>query len=890
MEWHALSARDALAELKTDPVKGLSQKQADKQYETEGPNTLAEKKRKSLAGKFLEQFSDFLVIVLLVASGISFATSYVDGSGDYMDSVIILIIVILNAVIGVVQENRAERALDALKKLSAPTASVIRNGKGARIPSARVVSGDILVLSAGDLVPADARLIESNALKAEESALTGESLPSKKDADAVSAAACPPADRKNMVFSSTVIVAGNGKAVVTATGMNTQVGRIAGLLNEQATPQTPLQIRLAKAGRVLGTIAMLICAMIFLIGVLRKSDILNSFMLAVSLAVAAIPEGLPAIVTVVLSIGVQRMAKNNAIIRHLPAVETLGGATVICSDKTGTLTQNRMTVTDVYSPEGKTVKNAESAVNILRFAGLCCNATLTGKGSSLTARGDPTENAILLAAHQAGIAVSDILKAYPRAGENPFSSERKRMSTVHRGEDGLFMVTKGAPDVLIERCGQVSVAGRVYPLTQEKKREILGHNERMAREALRVIAVSFKPIASLTEATEDSLVYLGLIGMIDPPRKEAAAAVRTCKTAGIMPVMITGDHAATARAVAEKLGIAESGDAVMTGRDIDSAAPEQLAEKARRCRVFARVTPEHKVRIVDAFRANGHIVAMTGDGVNDAPALKAADIGCAMGRSGTQVAKEAADMILTDDNFATIVKAVEQGRGIFNNIRKAVHFLLSCNFGEILVIFAASILGMPTPLLPIQLLWVNLVTDSLPALALGTERIEKDVMSRPPSPSKKSFFADGLWLDIVLEGFLIGFLTLFAFVFGLRHDGLAAGRTMAFATLSLSEIVHAFNARSEHSLFAIGPLSNKRLAAAAAVCALMQVSAVSLTPLAGIFKTVPLLAPQWLFVAALSFAPLVVMELMKALTGHGGKKRGPAIETVRSRAARLSKR
>ncbi|MBQ4626424.1 MAG: cation-translocating P-type ATPase, partial [Clostridia bacterium] len=617
---------------------------------------------------------------------------------------------------------------------------------------------------------------------------TGESVPGNKNADFLCHEKCAPADRKNMIFSSTTVIAGNCTAIITETGMNTQVGRIAHLLASEDAPQTPLQIRLAKVGKALAVASLGICIMVFLLGIIRQSGILNSFMLSVSLAVAAIPEGLPATVTVILSLGVQLMSKNKAIIRHLPAVETLGAATVICSDKTGTLTQNKMTVTHLKNALGEVDFKSEEGKNILTVGCICNNASVIQRGRKISFAGDPTETAIVAAAYDCGEKKKSIDEGYPRLHENPFSGERKLMSTlnIHNGKHYLFV--KGAPDTLLAKCTSYSVYGRVQPMSERIKNSVSTLNEEMARDALRVIAVAYREAENENDVSEAKLTFAGLIGMTDPPRPEAARAVSVCKRAGITPVMITGDHIVTACAVAQKLGIADKSTKAMNGKELDSLDDASLQAAVADCSVFARVTPEHKVRIVKAFRARGEIVAMTGDGVNDAPALKAADIGCAMGKSGTDVAKNAADMILVDDNFATIIKAVEQGRGIYDNIKKAVHFLLSTNIGEILAVFASSLLGFSAPLVPIQLLWVNLVTDSLPAMALGTEKPEKDIMSRKPLSPSKGFFSDGLWLDITLEGLLVGTLTLLAFSLGAlvfpSADNLALGRTMAFCTLS----------------------------------------------------------------------------------------------------------
>ncbi len=861
MDAHFLSAQAVIEKLGSDKSSGLSDARAKKLLEKNGENKLAEKKKASLLRRFLLQFSDFCVIILFIACIISFVTGIIEGKGDFVEPIVILAIVILNAAIGVYQESRAEKAIDALQKLSAPTATVKRSGRIKKIPSSQLVTGDIILLESGDMVPADARLISSNSLRVQESALTGESEACEKDAGAVCAENCPLAEMKNTVFSSTNVIAGNAVAVVTQTGMNTQVGKIAHMLQSEEAPQTPLQKRLEKIGKALGLGAIAICGVVFILGIIRKSGILPSFMLSVSLAVAAIPEGLPAIVTIVLSMGVQRMAKSNAIIRHLPAVETLGAATVICSDKTGTLTQNKMSVVRVENALGEVDMKSSQAGEILRMGALCNNSHAEKKGKSLIFVGDPTETAILSAAAENGTDVFALSKKYPRIYENPFSGERKMMSTVNVVDGTEQLTVKGAPDVVIKRCTGVDINGRVSPITAVRRRKIMEQNNLMAENALRVIAVAYRKAGG--DYSEENLIFAGLIGMTDPPRPEAARAVETCKKAGITPVMITGDHSVTACAVAKKLGIYNGGGA-LTGSEIEKMSDEELARATEKCRVFARVSPQHKVRIVKAFRSRGEIAAMTGDGVNDAPALKAADIGCAMGKNGTDVAKNAADMILTDDNFATIVKAVEQGRGIYDNIKKAVHFLLGTNIGEIVAVFAASLLGFSQPLIPIQLLWINLVTDSLPAMALGTEKTEKSIMERKPISPKKGFFSDGLWLDIMLEGLLIGIITLLAFSIGnMIYGSLELGRTMAFATLSFCEIAHAVNMRSSQPLYKAGIFSNKMMNIAVTVCTGVQAAVMVIPQLADIFGTVPMTPAQWITVAALSLVTLIIGEAGK---------------------------
>ena len=858
MLWHSLPKEQVLQSLRSDAQTGLSAPEAATRL-ADGRNTLQGKKKTTVLQRFLSQFADFMILILLAAAVVSFVTSRLSGENGFTDCAVILAIVVLNAVIGTVQETRAQKALDALKKLSAPHALVLRDGSQMQIDASDVVPGDILLLSAGDCISADARLLTAVGLTTQESALTGESMPCEKDADAVCGEDCALADRRNMLFSSTVILTGHGTAVVCETGMHTQIGHIAGMLDEQEAPKTPLQIKLAKVGRVLGIGALAICALIFLLGLVHKVPPLDSFMLSISLAVAAIPEGLPAIVTVVLSLGVQRMAKRGAILTRLPAVETLGAATVICSDKTGTLTQNHMTVTEVVSADGQS-----GTSDVLRYAALCSNAVVSGRRSRRTVTGDPTEIALV----QAAQTISDpakLRKQLPRVAELPFDSTRKRMSTLHRTESGYVQITKGAPDLMLTLCETTRTAdGGSEPLTEDRMQTLRAQNRALAEQGLRVLAVAFRTDEE-EKIEERSLTFLGFIGLTDPPRPETAAAVAQCRQAGITPVMITGDHALTAKAVAVRVGICAPDDPVLSGADLDRMDDVELSKQVHTCRVFARVTPEHKVRIVRAFRMRGEVVAMTGDGVNDAPALKSADIGCAMGQSGTDVAKGAADMILTDDNFATIVRAVAEGRGIYDNIRKAVHFLLSSNVGEILVVFASSVLRLPAPLLPIQLLWVNLVTDSLPALALGTEPQEADVMHRPPVPAADSFFAGGLGFDIALEGLLIGAITLLAFIQGNHLGGADVGRTMAFTTLSMGEIGYAVSMRSPENVWKAGLLRNKKMVWAVLTCTLLQGSVLTIPTLSKLFQVSPLGFTGILWTCLFSALPFAVLELEKRL-------------------------
>lgn len=883
MHWHSISIDGTIRELKTDVRQGLSQNEVQERQKIYGKNIIEGKKGKNLLQKFLAQFADFMIIVLICAAIVSLAVSYMDGKPDFVDPVIILMIIFLNAFLGVLQESKAEKALEALKKMSAPTAHVLRDNKVSEIPSSDLVPGDIVILETGCFVPADCRLVHSVNLKVEEASLTGESHPVEKSANIRLLPDTPLADRQNMVMATSTVLYGRGVGIVTATGMNTQVGHIAKMIMEDDTPDTPLQKRLAKTGKVLGISALIICILVFLIGVYKNLPPFDMFMTSVSLAVAAIPEGLPAIVTIMLSLGVQRMAKKNAVIRKLPAVETLGSATVICSDKTGTLTQNVMTVTEIASLSGKEEMKSDFGFFLLSHAALCCDAIIQSENNHPVLNGEPTEKALVLAAYNNGADKRELDQMYRRIYEIPFDSARKLMTTVHKSSDmsAYRSITKGAYDFLIERCTHIYKDGKAQPMTVRDKNRLNSVNTAMTGRALRVIAVAYKNLPAFSPkadapALERDLTFVGLIGMIDPPRKEVKEAVRICKQAGIKPVMITGDHILTAKAIAKDLGILTNQTEAITGDELSKMSDERLNETITHFSVFARVSPEHKVRIVKAYQNKGEVVAMTGDGVNDAPALKAADIGCAMGVSGTDVAKKASDMILTDDNFATIVSAVQEGRGIYENIRKAVHFLLSSNIGEILTIFVAILFGLPSPLVAVQLLWVNLVTDSLPAISLGVEPASKDIMKRKPISPAKGMFADGLAFQIITEGILIGSLALTAFVIGIRnydHHGLLqspdftpwVGRTMAFSVLSLSQLFHSFNMRSQRSLSEIGLFTNRKLVISFIICALMQISVVSIGPLAKVFQVVPLNMRQWAIVFMLSIAPVVVVEFQKKI-------------------------
>lgn len=872
MQWHTISSNEAVRILRSDEKKGLSNSQALDRSQRYGKNTLRTRKKQSIVVKFLLQFTDFMVLILLAAAAVSFAVAALSEDGDLIDPIMILLIVIVNAVIGTVQECRAEKAIDALKKLSAPHARVIRNGKTLSVPSEDVTTGDILLVEAGDLVPADARLIEAVSLRAEEAALTGEAVPSEKQADMILPSDTPDADKCNMIFSSTCISSGHGKAVVTDIGMDTRVGKIASMLDQDESPRTPLQISLAKTGRILGICAVGICALIFALGLIQKIPPLDMFMISISLAVAAIPEGLPAVVTIVLAMGVRRLAANRAVIRKLPAVETLGRADVICSDKTGTLTQNKMTVETLSSSSGRISPQSESGSFLLSLMSLCSNSTLTEKSGTFSAEGDPTETALVIAAAEAGKNKNRLDKDFPRIREIPFDPKTKRMLTLHRLPGGGFRtIAKGAPDILLADCASVYTGTGTRPLSERDRNALLAENDSLAAQGIRVIAAAYKDSSSAPSDKEmtEGLVFCGFAGMSDPPRSQVYGAVAQCHKAGIRIIMITGDHIATAKAIGAKLGIMKPQDKAATGAQLDAMTDEQLRRDIGKYSIFARVSPEHKVRIVKALRSTGAVTAMTGDGVNDAPALRCADIGCAMGLSGTDVAKSAADMVLTDDNFATIVKAVEQGRSIFDNIRRTIHFLLSSNIGEILTVLCAFLMRLPSPLLAIQLLWVNLVTDSLPALALGAEPAAKDIMERPPDKNKSGIFTRSSVRSIIIEGCFIGALAFLAYTTGrVFFDGggdPVTGRTMTFAVLSLSQLVHSFNLRSEKSLFRTGITGNPKLVISFLIGAAMQISVISIAPLAGIFRAVPLSPLCWLIVGALSLAPLAVVETEKLL-------------------------
>ncbi len=860
---HSKPIKELLEELSTDTDRGLSADKVSSRLTKYGANKLKEKKKKTTFQRFIDQFKDVMILILIAAAIVSFTVICVEKNwGELFEPALIVLIVILNAIMGVYQEGKAEKALDALKNMSAPHARVIRDGAETVIDAADLVPGDIIKLEAGDFVPADARLIHSVSLKSEESALTGESVPSEKDAEAKVTEDAPIGDRTNMVFSGCSITYGTALAVVTATGMNTEMGKIANLLDNESDTQTPLQQKLAQLGKYLGIVALAACAVIFVVGLLNDLDPIHIFMTSVSLAVSAIPEGLPAIVTIVLSIGVQRMVKKNALIRKLPAVETLGGASIICSDKTGTLTQNRMTLTKAYfdgmdKAELISKDNTDNIKKLLMYGTLCSDGSVIVNDEGEQHIGDPTETAIILAAYKNGMTKEDLNAKYPRLAEIPFDSDRKLMSTVNEIDGKKIVIVKGAFDVMAQRC----VKGNI-----EAARDM---TNALSEDALRVLAIGYKEIDELpseitTDTLETGLTLMGLVGMIDPPRPEAKDAVALCRRAGIKPVMITGDHVITASAIARELGILVEGDRAITGTELDNMTDDEFDTVIEQISVYARVSPENKIRIVKAWQRKGQVVSMTGDGVNDAPALKAADIGCAMGITGTDVAKGAADMTLTDDNFATIVDAVREGRGIYANIKKVVGFLLGTNIGEVITVFAAMLLWHKTPLLSMQLLWINLVTDSLPAIALGMEAVEADVMDKKPKPKNEGIFANGLGVRVVLQGCMFAALTLIGFYIGWQTHSTEYGQTMAFMVLALSQIVQAYNMRSEHSLFKIGPFTNKKLNLAALASTLL-VALVLFTPVGKAFGLVTLAATDYLIALGLILIPLVVMELSKAL-------------------------
>lgn len=896
--WFNKNIKNVEEELKTNTEKGLTEEQVSKIREEKGYNELQEAKKKNIIQRFLDQFKDFSIIVLIIAAIVSGIVGISEGEG-ITDTIIILIVVIVNAVIGVVQESKAEKSLEALQKLSDHASKVIRNGKMSVIPARELVPGDIVVLDTGDYIPADLRIIEAINLKSQESSLTGESVPVEKVTETIDDENIGIGDRKNMLFSSSLVTYGRGKGIVVETGMSTEVGKIAGMINSTEKQETPLQQKLNKLGKTLGIAALSICVIIFIIGLLQGKEPIHMFMTAVSLAVAAIPEGLVAVSTIVLAIGVQKMVKRNAIVKRLPAVETLGSSTVICSDKTGTLTQNKMTVEKIFwnnsTKDLNNIKEEKIDEELIKlvYANMLCNDTKISHDGTLT--GDPTETALVDMAFKLDFD-PNVYDMYPRVEEVPFDSDRKLMTTVNEVNGKYVVYTKGGIDELLRRCISYEINNKIYDNIEEYSNEIRKHNEKMAREALRVLGCAYKeldhkPSKDEMKNIEKDLIFIGMVGMIDPPREEAKKAVEKCKTAGIKTVMITGDHKITATAIAKKLGILENDNEAITGIELEQMTDEELEKNVRQYSVYARVSPEHKVRIVKAWQKNGEVVAMTGDGVNDSPALKRSDIGCAMGIVGTDVAKEAADVILTDDNFATVVSAVEEGRRIYDNILKVIQFLLSSNVGEIVVLFFATLL---TPLfskwfgitdishleilLPIHILWINLVTDSLPALALAFDPANKDIMNRKPTKPGKGVFTKGMTWRVIYQGLMIGLLTLVAFMIGLATttepiDGLTldeskieVGQTMAFVTLALSELVHVFNVRNnKKSVFKTGIFNNTKLIGAVILSAILMFVILFVPGLREIFS-IPILPKENIIeLIGLVLAPLVIVEIFKLL-------------------------
>lgn len=882
-KWFSKSGEDVANFFETDMIKGLSSEQVEEKRSVYGTNEIVSKNKKSIAKMILEQFQDFMIIILIIAAVISGVVGQSNGEG-FTDSIIILVIVILNAVIGVIQELKAQKSLESLKNLSAPHSKVIRDGKLQDLESKYLVPGDIVVLETGDYVPADLRLIEAVNLKTQEAALTGESLPVEKTTEKIDKEDIGIGDRLNQAFSSSLVTYGRGKGIVVSIGMQTEVGKIATMLDSVDDSETPLSRRLEALGKTLGIAALVICLVIFAVGsFVHGREIFEMFMTAVSLAVAAIPEGLPAISTIVLSIGVQRMVKRNAIIRTLPSVETLGSATVICSDKTGTLTQNKMTVekifynNEIFGVEEKKY-NVGDHLRLLMNSMILCNDTkVTKEGEEFKLAGDPTETALVDLGIKLNMLKTTMDDENPRVEEIPFDSERKLMSTVNNTNQGLFVYTKGGVDEILSKCSKIYLDNQEMALSAENINYIKQVNEEMAKGALRVLAMAYKrvdkvPTRNEMNNLESELVYIGMVGMIDPARPEAKEAVEKCKTAGIKPVMITGDHKVTAMAIAKDIGILENESEAITGSELEKMPQEELEKNVKNYSVYARVSPEHKVRIVKAWQSQGEVVAMTGDGVNDAPALKTADIGAAMGIVGTDVAKEAADVVLTDDNFATIVSAVEEGRRIYDNILKAVQYLLSSNIGEIIVLFVATMFGwLAEPLLPIHILWINLVTDSLPALALSVDPAEKDIMKRK-ARKDKNIFSKGMTFRVIYQGIMVGVLTLLAFCIGCRFDfaSLAnpevamTAQTMAFAVLAMSELVHAYNVRSnKESIFKLKLKTNMVLVLATLVSLLLMVVVLGVPVLQGMFEVTELSITNWVWVILLSLAPLTIVEILK---------------------------
>ena len=881
--WFTKSQEAVLKELNVNSKTGLSTEEAKKRLEKYGLNKLKGKPKKSLLQLFLAQLKDVLIYVLIGAAVINIIAH---GTEGIPDALIILAVVLINALVGVIQESKAEKALEALQQMTAPKSLVRRNGEVIEINSEELVPGDILIIDAGRYIPADVRLIESANLQIQESSLTGESVPSEKNADFITSdEKISVGDKENMAFMSTIAIYGRGEGVVVATAMDTEIGKIAKILDEDENMLTPLQIKLEELGKTLGYGALAICGIIFVVGMLQGRQVVEMFMTSISLAVAAIPEGLVAIVAIVLSLGVKSMSRKNAIVRKLPAVETLGAVNIICSDKTGTLTQNKMTVVKTYtldnlkdiSDERNQKANVDETELIRSFV-LCSDASIDG-GQDI---GDPTEVALVVLGDKFNLEKNTLNAEYKRVGENPFDSDRKLMSTLNEEGNKFRVHTKGAIDNILMRSNRILVNGEILPITDEAKAKILKVAENMSDDALRVLGVAFKDVDTEIdpEEMEKDLVVVGIVGMIDPPRIEVKASIEEAKRAGITPIMITGDHKNTAVAIAKELGIATDISQSLTGSEIDSIPDEKFAKEINNYRVFARVSPEHKVKIVRAFKKQGNIVSMTGDGVNDAPSLKSADIGVAMGITGTDVSKGASDMILTDDNFTTIVHAIEEGRNIYNNIKKTIMFLLSCNLGEVLCVFFATVFGWAMPLVPTQLLWVNLITDTLPAISLGMDPGDKDVMNRKPRDPKESFFAEGAGMRAIVGGVLIGILTLVAFYLGIIHSGdvpikeakdgteiVTYGRTMAFIVLTFSQLFYSLSMRnSKKTIFEVGFFGNMFLIISIIISIILQVLLISIPPIAKMFKVTALDPSHWGMVIGLSLIPFAINEIIKVVT------------------------
>ncbi len=892
MKWYKQDIESIVKILNTSLDQGLNKEEVEKRLKKYGYNQLKGEEKETLFTKILRQFSDFLVIILIIASIISFFV------GEIVDSIVIIAIVIANGILGIVQEGKAEKSLEALKNMASPNGKAIRNGQIIEIPANTLVPGDIVMLETGDIVPADLRLIDTFNLKIDESSLTGESVPIEKKGFIVFSEDIPLGDRKNMAYTSTIVTYGRGKGIVVETGENAEIGKIATIIQTYEEEATPLQIKLNQLGKYLGISCLIISILIFLIGSFQGRNILNMFMIAVSLAVAAIPEGLPAIVTIVLALGMNNMVKRNAIVKKLLAVETLGSTTVICSDKTGTLTQNEMTVTKVYIEntivdvtgkgydphgtflvDGKEINlNKNKGLNLLLKKGALCNdAILNYSKEGYSIVGDPTEGSLLSLAAKGGFSKKELENSYPRISEIPFDSDRKLMTTFHKNflKGKVVAFTKGAPDVILDKSNKIYFNGQEFDFNDEIKKKVLDVNKKFSQEALRVLAFAYKTYDSLPKeishkSVEKDLVFLGLVGMIDPPREEAKDSIKLCHNAGIKTIMITGDHKETAFAIAKELKIAKKPKEILTGQDLNNLSNEELKEKVKTTSVYARVSPEHKVRIVDALKENGEIVAMTGDGVNDSPALKKADIGVSMGITGTDVAKNTAEVILTDDNFTSIVAAVEEGRIIYSNIKKFVFFLLSCNIGEILIVFLSILFNIDVPFLPIQLLWLNLITDSFPALALGIEKGEENIMNIPPRDPEEPILDKNITIAILIQSTTLTLSVLLAFKWGLNNYGIEnimKGRTIAFVTIVMAELFRAYSSRSlKDSIFKLGIFSNKYLVSATLFSFILLLLVVYVPILQPIFKTFSLTFKDWSIILSYSILPLLISELYKFCT------------------------